>query len=87
MKRIVAFMRRFFFEGEVKFEIMSDNWIVQNMQNVLNTWNEKLSEIWFLLTEEPKNFRGGDIWNVILNIHGALKAIGIALLVLFFLPE
>lgn len=77
-------MRRFFFEGEVKFEIMSDNWIVQNMQNVLNTWNEKLSEIWFLLTEEPKNFRGGDIWNVILNIHGALKAIGIALLVLFF---
>ena len=29
---------------------MSDNWIVQNLINALNTWNEKLSEIWSLLT-------------------------------------
>lgn len=64
---------------------MSDNWVVQNLQNALNTWNEKLAEIWLLLTEDPQNFRGGDVWNVILDIHEALKAIGIALLVLFFL--
>ena len=25
---------------------MSDNWIVQNLENALETWNEKLSEIW-----------------------------------------
>lgn len=64
---------------------MSDNWVVQNLQNALTTWNEKLAEIWVLLTEEPEYFRGGDIWKVIVDIHGALRAIGIALLVLFFL--
>ncbi|MEY8367315.1 hypothetical protein AALA24_00975 [Anaerovoracaceae bacterium 42-11] len=64
---------------------MSDNWVVQNLQNALSTWNEKLSEIWTLLTESPEDFRGGGIWQVILNIHGALQAIGLALLVLFFL--
>lgn len=64
---------------------MSDNWVVQNLQNALTTWNEKLAEIWVLLTEEPEHFRGGDIWRVIVDIHGALQAIGIALLVLFFL--
>ena len=51
---------------------MSDNWVVQNLQNALATWNEKLAEIWVLLTEEPEHFRGGDIWKVIVDIHGAL---------------
>ena len=64
---------------------MSDNWVVQNLQNTLGTWNEKLAEIWTLLTQSPKAFKGGVIWNVIVNIHGALQAIGLALLVLFFL--
>ena len=63
---------------------MSDNWVVQNLQNSLNTWNEKLTEVWSLLTESPDNFKDGAIWDVILKIHGALLAIGLALLVLFF---
>ena len=63
---------------------MSDNWVVQNLQNSLNTWNKKLAEVWLLLTQSPENFKGGAIWDVILNIHGALLAIGLALLVLFF---
>ena len=63
---------------------MSDNWIVQNLENALETWNEKLSEIWQLITQSPENFKGGTIWNVIVNIHGAMQAIGLALLVLFF---
>ena len=63
---------------------MSDNWVVQNLQNALETWNEKFAEIWILLTQSPESFKGGAIWNVILNIHGALQAIGYALLVLFF---
>ena len=63
---------------------MSDNWIVQNLENALETWNEKLSEIWQLITQSPENFKGGTIWNVIVNIHGAVQAIGLALLVLFF---
>ena len=63
---------------------MSDNWIVQNLENALETWNEKLSEIWQLITQSPESFKGGTIWNVIVNIHGAVQAIGLALLVLFF---
>ena len=63
---------------------MSDNWVVQNLQNALDTWNSKLGEIWQLVTQTPETFKGGSIWNVILNIHGAVQAIGLALLVLFF---
>lgn len=63
---------------------MSDNWVVQNLENALNTWNEKLAEIWQLVTQSPEQFKGGTIWSVIVNIHGALQAIGLALLVLFF---
>ena len=64
---------------------MSDNWVVQNLQNALGTWNDKLAEVWQLMTMSPENFKGGGIWNVILNINGAMQAIGLALLVLFFL--
>lgn len=63
---------------------MSDNWIVQNLENALNTWNAKLSEIWALITQSPETFKGGSIWGVVVNIHGALQAIAYALLVLFF---
>ena len=42
---------------------MSDNWIVQNLENALETWNDKLSEIWALITMTPQSFRGGKIWN------------------------
>ena len=58
--------------------------IIDNLTNALNTWNEKLSEIWQIITQSPESFKGGDIWNVILMINDALKAIGLALLVLFF---
>ena len=63
---------------------MSDNWIVQNLQNALNTWNSKLADIWNLVTQTPETFKGGAIWNVIKNIYGGMQAIGLALLVLFF---
>lgn len=63
---------------------MSDNWVVQNLLNALDTWNSKLSEIWQLLTTSPQEFKGGSIWNVMVTINGAVQAIGLALLVLFF---
>lgn len=63
---------------------MSDNWVVQNLENALETWNDKLAEIWTLITTTPQNFKGGGIWSVIVNINGAVQAIGLALLVLFF---
>ena len=62
----------------------SSNWVVQNLQKALETWNDKLSEIWLLITQSPEQFKGGEIWNVITDIHGALQAIGYSLLVLFF---
>lgn len=62
----------------------SDNWVVQNLVNALETWNSKLAEIWQIITQSPETFKGGDIWNVIVSINGALQAIGYALLVLFF---
>ena len=62
----------------------SDNWVVQNLINALDTWNSKLAEIWQIITQSPETFKGGDIWNVIVAINGALQAIGYALLVLFF---
>ena len=63
---------------------MSGNWVVQNLENALNTWNSKLAEIWILVTQTPETFKGGAIWNVIKNIYGGMQAIGLALLVLFF---
>lgn len=64
---------------------MSDNWVVQNLQNALTTWDGKLAEIWQLLTMSPQSFKGGTLWNIAVSIHGGLQAIGYALLVLFFL--
>lgn len=61
-----------------------DNWIAQNLQRALNVWNDKLGEIWTLMTQSPQEFKGGAIWGVISTIHGTLQAIGYALLVLFF---
>jgi len=63
---------------------LSDNWIVEILQNALNTWNTKLSEVWTLISTSPEAFKGGAVWNVIENVHGGLKAIGYGLLVLFF---
>lgn len=58
--------------------------IIDNLTNAINTWNEKLAEIWLLLTQSPQDFRGGHIWEVIQSIHGALVAVSLALVVLFF---
>ena len=63
---------------------MSESWIIQNLENALEVWNDKLAEIWQLITMSPSAFKGGTIWGIVLNVHGALQAIGYALLVLFF---
>ena len=65
-------------------EIGSGNWIVDNLNSALGTWNGKLAEIWTLISTTPEEFKGGGVWMVIQGINGALQAIGCALLVLFF---
>ena len=57
---------------------------MDNLNSALGTWNEKLAEIWTLLSTSPENFKGGAVWSVMRDINGALQAIGCALLVLFF---
>lgn len=64
--------------------IESSNWVVQNLNNALGVWNDKLSEIWRIITQSPQEFKGGAIWTVVSSIHDALQAIGLAMLVLFF---
>ena len=65
-------------------QIGSGNWIVDNLNSALSTWNDKLAEIWTLISTSPENFKGGGVWSVIVNINDGLKAVGYALLVLFF---
>ena len=65
-------------------EIGSGNWIVDNLNSALSTWNDKLAEIWTLIYSSPEEFKGGGVWSVIVNINDGLKAVGYALLVLFF---
>lgn len=62
----------------------SGNWIIDNIVNALNVWNNKLQEIWQIITQSPESFTGGGIWGIVLNINAALKATGYAFLVLFF---
>ena len=64
--------------------IGSGNWIIDNLNSALSTWNDKLAEIWTLISTSPENFKGGGVWPVIVNISDGLKAVGYALLVLFF---
>lgn len=63
---------------------ISDNWVVRNLENAIGTWNEKLAELWQLVTRTPETFKDGQIWGVIVNINSALVGIGYGLLVLFF---
>ena len=50
----------------------------------LQGWNDKLAELWELLSQSPETFKGGDVWQVIVTIHNAMQGIGYGLLVLFF---
>ena len=63
---------------------INDNWVVKNLENSIGIWNEKLSELWVLITQTPETFKGGQIWSVIVNINSTLVGIGYGLLVLFF---
>ena len=63
---------------------MEDNWVIENLEQALATWNNKLSEIWRLLSQSPEEFKGGNIWRLAVNINDALQAVGLGLLILFF---
>ena len=60
------------------------SWTAELLNGALDRWNETLDMIWELLTQSPDEFKGGAVWGTIVNINGAVQAIGYALLVLFF---
>ena len=37
--------------------------VVENIQNALEMWDKKLSEIWRVISESPEDFKGGQIWD------------------------
>ena len=57
--------------------MQTTSWIIENLQTALDTWNRKMAEIWQLLTQSPQDFKSGGIWEVIVDIHGAIMAIGL----------
>ena len=61
-----------------------DNWVTSLLELALSFWNEKLAEIWQLISQSPETFKGGDIWRVIVGISNGVVGIGYGLLVLFF---
>ncbi len=66
-------------------------WVSHGLSATLNaalsTWNDKLAEIWSLLTESPQTFKGGQVWGVMTGIQrvagnrlwavGAVFAVGV----------
>ncbi len=48
------------------------------------TWNEKLAEVWQLISQSPQSFKGGDIWTTVVGISNAVQGVGYGLVVLFF---
>lgn len=63
---------------------MDNSWVVDNLQKAFSTWNDRMEELWGLLTQSPETFKDGAIWNAMVGINGTLQAIGYGLLVLFF---
>ena len=65
-------------------QTISDNWVIRNLERAISAWNDRLAELWQLITQTPETFKGGAIWGVVVNINSALIGIGYGLLVLFF---
>ena len=63
---------------------INDNWVVSTLESALSGWNDKLAELWQLISQTPETFKGGTIWSVIVQLNTALQGIGYGLLVLFF---
>ena len=52
---------------------VSNNWVVENLENALETWNSKLSEIWRLLSESPSELIANCQYDI-LNYEGDIAA-------------
>ena len=55
---------------------MDNNWIIDNLNYAFSVWNDKLTEMWSLLSQSPQAFKGGTIWQTIQTVNGAMQGIG-----------
>lgn len=63
---------------------MSENWVVNNLETAIGSWNNRLAEMWEIITQSPATFKDGAIWSVMVGISSTMQGIGYGLLVLFF---
>ena len=57
---------------------MDNNWIIDNLNYAFGVWNDKLTEMWSLLTQSPQAFKGGTIWQTIQTVNGAMQGIAVS---------
>lgn len=58
--------------------------INDNLEYALKTWNENLAKITAMLTQSPEEY-SSEIWDIVATISDVLIAIGLGLVVVFFL--
>lgn len=63
---------------------MSENWVVNNLETAIGSWNNRLVEMWEIITQSPAAFKDGAVWSVMVGISSTMQGIGYGLLVLFF---
>lgn len=61
------------------------NWIIDILNYSFGFWSDAMRQIHELLLTSPEALRGGSVYRIMSGIHGGLKAVSYALLVLFFL--
>lgn len=62
-----------------------DNLIADTLSFALSVWDEKIDEVYVLVTMPVEEFRGGQIWAKVCTLTQTLQSIAFALFTLFFL--
>ncbi len=69
-------------------QVFSLSWgtsALEKIQEALGLWSEWYSKIFNTLVETPAEFQGGTLWTIVTNIMQITEAVGVSLLILFFL--
>ncbi len=60
-----------------------NSWVLGLLEDGVKFWTKMLNEIWDLLSVSPEDFKGGGIWDVMVDINDGIKYIAYSLLVIF----
>lgn len=59
-----------------------DEQIIDQINNALNSWYDKLQEVIDIITINPRVYRGGALWDIVTILFEVVKGVGIPLLAL-----